>query len=68
MFAWLAAAVPFQTTGQETTSRFKLAGTQLHMRKISPSRNGRLLFVVWAMLTMRERNEDALALIVKALI
>lgn len=64
--AWFA--VPFQTTGHEVTSTFKLAGTQLHIRKTLPSRNGRLLFVVCAASTILDRNEEVLALMVKALI
>jgi hypothetical protein len=63
-----AAAVPFHTTGQETTSTFKLAGTQLHMRKMLPFREGRLLLVVPAASTIWPKMEAASALIVKALI
>lgn len=63
-----AAAVPFHTTGQETISTFKLAGTQLHMRKMLPFRKGRLLLVVPAASTILPKMEAASALMVKALI
>ena len=41
-----ATLSPSQTMGQEGISTFKLEGTQLHMRRVEPVRNGRLRFVV----------------------
>ena len=67
IIAW-PTVLPFQTIGHEVTSTFKLAGTQLHMRKTLPSRNGRLLFVVCAVSTILDKKEEVLALMVKALI
>jgi len=57
-----------QMIGQEPMSTFKLEGTQLHMRKVDPLRMGRLLLVVSASWTIRERREAASALMVNALI